>query len=213
MRFADLISKVPSVQREGSADAEVTAIADDSRKVGPGTLFVARGGARADGGAFVADAIKRGAVAIVAAPGVAVPANMPVARAVHPSLSAAHLAHALVGGMDQILALEADLAAEDFPRRLRQQAHDGHRGDTFPATRLTDDADCFPLRDGKGNLIHGAQHPTLRIERGDELVHFQQLHFAHGPTSVSVGSGAMISPLGSSTGVSSSAGLVASGKR
>ena len=97
MRFADLISKVPSVQREGSADAEVTAIADDSRKVGPGTLFVARGGARADGGAFVADAIKRGAVAIVAAPGVAVPANMPVARAVHPSLSAAHLAHAFHG--------------------------------------------------------------------------------------------------------------------
>ena len=97
MRFADLISKVPSVQREGSADAEVAAIADDSRKVGPGTLFVARGGARADGGAFVADAIKRGAVAIVAAPGVAVPAGVPVARAVHPALAAAHLAHAFHG--------------------------------------------------------------------------------------------------------------------
>ena len=80
MRFADLIDKVPSVQREGNADADVTAIADDSRKVVPGTLFVARGGARADGGAFVADAIKRGAVAIVAAPGVAVPANMKCGR-------------------------------------------------------------------------------------------------------------------------------------
>jgi UDP-N-acetylmuramoyl-L-alanyl-D-glutamate--2,6-diaminopimelate ligase len=97
MRFTELLSKVPSVAREGALDAEIAAIADDSRKVTEGTLFVARGGAKADGGAFVADAVARGATAIVAAPGVAVPAGVAVARAANPSLAAAELAHAFHG--------------------------------------------------------------------------------------------------------------------
>src|SRR5260370_19185399 len=39
-------------------------VACDSRKVQPGTLFFALHGAKADGNAFIQDAIKRGAVAI-----------------------------------------------------------------------------------------------------------------------------------------------------
>ncbi|MEM6562276.1 MAG: UDP-N-acetylmuramoyl-L-alanyl-D-glutamate--2,6-diaminopimelate ligase [Planctomycetota bacterium] len=42
-----------------------TAVTDDSRKVTPGTLFVARGGTVTDGTKFVADAIERGAVGVV----------------------------------------------------------------------------------------------------------------------------------------------------
>ena len=44
-------------------DAEVTGIAVDSRQVRPGDLFVAQRGARADGTAFVPEALARGAVA------------------------------------------------------------------------------------------------------------------------------------------------------
>ena len=40
----------------------------DSRKVRPGYLFAALAGAHQDGAAFVADAVGRGAVAILAAP-------------------------------------------------------------------------------------------------------------------------------------------------
>jgi UDP-N-acetylmuramoyl-L-alanyl-D-glutamate--2,6-diaminopimelate ligase len=48
-------------------DLEITGISEDSRKIGPGNLFVARGGAKADGRRFVADAAAHGAAAVVAA--------------------------------------------------------------------------------------------------------------------------------------------------
>ena len=44
---------------------EVDSISDDSRTVKPGCLFVARSGTANDGRAFVADAIARGAVAVL----------------------------------------------------------------------------------------------------------------------------------------------------
>lgn len=43
----------------------ITAITEDSRRAGPGSLFVAIRGTRADGNAFVGDAIARGAGAVV----------------------------------------------------------------------------------------------------------------------------------------------------
>ncbi len=55
----------------GAADAgptteiEIGAVADDSRRVGPGSLFVAVRGLRVDGHAFVAEAVRDGAAAIV----------------------------------------------------------------------------------------------------------------------------------------------------
>jgi UDP-N-acetylmuramoyl-L-alanyl-D-glutamate--2,6-diaminopimelate ligase len=49
----------------GGDRLEVVAVADDSRTVRPGTLFVARPGATADGRQFVADAVRRGAVAVL----------------------------------------------------------------------------------------------------------------------------------------------------
>lgn len=45
---------------------EVSALASDSRKVVPGSVFVAVPGTKADGTAFIADAVARGACAIVA---------------------------------------------------------------------------------------------------------------------------------------------------
>ena len=47
-------------------DVGITGIAYDSRRVRPGELFVALSGSRRDGATFVADAIERGAVAVVA---------------------------------------------------------------------------------------------------------------------------------------------------
>ncbi|HYD06152.1 MAG TPA: UDP-N-acetylmuramoyl-L-alanyl-D-glutamate--2,6-diaminopimelate ligase [Reyranella sp.] len=48
-------------------DREVAGLTLDSRKVQPGFLFAALAGSRADGAAFVTDAVKRGATAILAA--------------------------------------------------------------------------------------------------------------------------------------------------
>ncbi|HSC17483.1 MAG TPA: UDP-N-acetylmuramoyl-L-alanyl-D-glutamate--2,6-diaminopimelate ligase [Rhizomicrobium sp.] len=50
------------------APAEFTGLASDSREVKPGYLFAALPGSRADGGAFLADAVARGAVAVLGRP-------------------------------------------------------------------------------------------------------------------------------------------------
>jgi UDP-N-acetylmuramoyl-L-alanyl-D-glutamate--2,6-diaminopimelate ligase len=57
------------------AGREATGIAFDSRKVAPGEVFVALAGARADGARFIADAVARGACAIVS--GGERPADLP----------------------------------------------------------------------------------------------------------------------------------------
>ena len=49
----------------GGGDVDVTAVTDDSRRVGPGALFVARSGSKTDGGRYIAEALARGAVAVV----------------------------------------------------------------------------------------------------------------------------------------------------
>jgi UDP-N-acetylmuramoyl-L-alanyl-D-glutamate--2,6-diaminopimelate ligase len=54
------------VRQSGRHGVEVTGIAHDSRAVSPGAVFVAIKGRRADGASFAADAIARGAVAVVA---------------------------------------------------------------------------------------------------------------------------------------------------
>src|SRR5262249_51370449 len=61
------------------AAAEVRQVAVDSRNVQPGALFFALHGAKADGNAFIADAVRRGAIAIASAG--AAPANLPRAVA------------------------------------------------------------------------------------------------------------------------------------
>ena len=43
-------------------------LASDSRDVKPGYLFAALPGSKADGGEFIADAVKRGAIAVLARP-------------------------------------------------------------------------------------------------------------------------------------------------
>jgi UDP-N-acetylmuramoyl-L-alanyl-D-glutamate--2,6-diaminopimelate ligase len=62
------------------ADPEITGITEDSRKVRPGTLFVAVPGTLLDGHAYIADALSRGAAAVVAERTGAIPPHVPFAR-------------------------------------------------------------------------------------------------------------------------------------
>jgi len=63
LRLAELIEAVPAAQGDIRIDRVVAA----SRDAGPGALFVARTGARFDGHAFVADAVRAGCAAVVGA--------------------------------------------------------------------------------------------------------------------------------------------------
>jgi UDP-N-acetylmuramoyl-L-alanyl-D-glutamate--2,6-diaminopimelate ligase len=60
------------------ATVELKGIASDSRKVKPGDLFVAVSGTKVDGLAFVQQAIKAGAVAVMAERGASISANIAV---------------------------------------------------------------------------------------------------------------------------------------
>ncbi|BBD98501.1 UDP-N-acetylmuramoyl-L-alanyl-D-glutamate--2,6-diaminopimelate ligase [Sphingobium amiense] len=67
MRLGSLVEGL-GADAGGNADAPVTGFAIDNRKVAPGTVFGAFQGLRVNGEDFIADAVKAGAVAVVARP-------------------------------------------------------------------------------------------------------------------------------------------------
>ena len=79
MRLDALLAQTGLAQRGG--DANVTGFAIDHRKVAPGTVFGAFPGARFNGEDFIPDAIKAGAVAIVARPEATVAGALHIADA------------------------------------------------------------------------------------------------------------------------------------
>ena len=71
----------PEISAPGALSGiEVTGITADSRAVKPGFLFAALPGAKVDGTRFVAEAIGKGAVAVLAKEGAAVTVRRCVSR-------------------------------------------------------------------------------------------------------------------------------------
>jgi UDP-N-acetylmuramoyl-L-alanyl-D-glutamate--2,6-diaminopimelate ligase len=65
MILKDLLSAMPAYELDGVKDVEIKGIAYDSRKISEGYLFVAIKGNALDGHAFLDEAVRRGAVAVV----------------------------------------------------------------------------------------------------------------------------------------------------
>jgi UDP-N-acetylmuramoyl-L-alanyl-D-glutamate--2,6-diaminopimelate ligase len=65
VRLARLLRGVDTRATAANGDLEIAAVAYDSRRVNPGTLFVAIRGEKTDGNKFVSDAVGRGAVAVI----------------------------------------------------------------------------------------------------------------------------------------------------
>ncbi|MDR7439631.1 MAG: UDP-N-acetylmuramoyl-L-alanyl-D-glutamate--2,6-diaminopimelate ligase [Armatimonadota bacterium] len=95
MRLRELLSVLPAHTVLGEADGEIRGICHDSRTVRPGDLFCAVPGQRYDGHAFVAEAVARGAAAVL----VERPVEVSVPQIVVPSVRRAlgPLASALYG--------------------------------------------------------------------------------------------------------------------
>ena len=78
MRGTELMCAVPTLSgAEGLQDLTLTGVTADSRTVAPGELFVALPGARADGRTFIAQAVARGAAAVLSVPGTVWPDGVP----------------------------------------------------------------------------------------------------------------------------------------
>ncbi len=96
-RLRTLIQSLPEAHVAGDInDVPISGIVSDNRRVTPGSLFCAYRGVRLDGHRFIADAIARGAAAIVceeAQPGLAVP----VVRVRNGRVAFAHLCAAWHG--------------------------------------------------------------------------------------------------------------------
>ena len=65
MRLSELIARIPIISRGGAGDPDISDVTFDSRLVGPGALYVSIPGFTTHGDRFIAEAIHKGAAAIM----------------------------------------------------------------------------------------------------------------------------------------------------
>ena len=103
--LVSLLSEVKDARIVGDRGVVVTAVAADSRRVEPGCVFIAVPGARHDGAAFVADALDRGASAVVSSEPMEVPNSVTLVRVDDPMSALAAIASAFYGHPERTLRL------------------------------------------------------------------------------------------------------------
>jgi UDP-N-acetylmuramoyl-L-alanyl-D-glutamate--2,6-diaminopimelate ligase len=91
MRISALIEPGLAL-RAGDASTDVASLTADSRAASPGCLFAALHGMRADGARFVADAVARGAVAVLGPEGLEAPPGVAVLSSDNPRRALARVA-------------------------------------------------------------------------------------------------------------------------
>ncbi|MBK7404308.1 MAG: UDP-N-acetylmuramoyl-L-alanyl-D-glutamate--2,6-diaminopimelate ligase [Phycisphaerales bacterium] len=107
MQLGGILQQV-GVRAVGRIDpgAIVVGVTEDSRRVGPGWIFVARPGLKADGRRFIPDALAAGAIAIVTdRPTEVLPADTPLLLTPDPGLVGAVLSERLAGAPSATLRL------------------------------------------------------------------------------------------------------------
>ena len=127
MKISDLTG--PEIELpSAAASTDVSGIASDSRKVKPGDLFVALSGTKADGSAFVADAVSRGAAAVVVAEGASVAASVPVIPVAEPRRFLALAAARFYGRQPETMVAVTGTAGKTSVASFTRQiwAHAGH---------------------------------------------------------------------------------------
>jgi UDP-N-acetylmuramoyl-L-alanyl-D-glutamate--2,6-diaminopimelate ligase len=95
MRLAELLSELPEAQVIGRAEVEIIGVEHDSRRITPDSLFVCIRGFRQDGHAFIADAARGRAAAVVIQEdplALRIPPGVTVVRVRDSRVALAHLA-------------------------------------------------------------------------------------------------------------------------
>ena len=115
-----------SIGTAGMPPVAITGITADSRAVVPGFLFAAIPGVKVDGRRFIADAVQRGAVAVLAPLGTAWPEGVPARPMIEdaePRRALARLAAAQAGGQpEMVVAITGTNGKTSTAEFLRQLA-------------------------------------------------------------------------------------------
>jgi len=156
MRLSELLAAWQPVAVTGTLDCDITGVEHDSRRVEPGNLFVCIRGFRQDGHAFIAEAARRGARAVVVetdSATLAIPASLTVLRAADSRIALARMAARFYGEPSRALRLvgvtgtngktttaylvEAILRAAGYQAGLLGTIEYRCAGQTFPGERTT----------------------------------------------------------------------------
>ncbi len=123
LRLTDMMQSA-RMAASGVPPVSITGITADSRAVGPGFLFAALPGARADGRRFIADAVARGAAAVLAPLGTEWPDGVPPRPLIHdaePRRALARMAAAQAGAQpDTVVAITGTNGKTSTAEFLRQ---------------------------------------------------------------------------------------------
>jgi UDP-N-acetylmuramoyl-L-alanyl-D-glutamate--2,6-diaminopimelate ligase len=104
MRLSDLLDGEMQLRNAAGRDPQIAGLTADSRSVARGFVFAALPGAKLDGRSFVGEALRSGAAAVLAAPGLDLPAGIPFLEAVNPRRSFARAAARIAGPQPRIVA-------------------------------------------------------------------------------------------------------------
>ena len=164
LRTGDLVSAAGGRLVSGRPETVFTGVSIDSRRIGPGELFVAIPGDRFDGHTFVTDAIRRGARGVVVS-----------------DVSGLKATPELVSGSMEVLTIEVDdtiRALQEFGRFVRREsgtqvvAITGSVGKTttkeLTAATLTGSYDVFRTEGNLNNHI-GLPLSLLQLRRRPEV--------------------------------------------
>jgi len=130
MRLADIMRQLPAMAGpargwDAVAHLDIAGVTADSRQVVPGDLFAALPGLHADGRSFIADAVARGAIAILAPTGTEWPPGVPPRPVIidaEPRQSLARIAAVLAGPQPEtavaVTGTNGKTSTAEFTRQL-----------------------------------------------------------------------------------------------
>jgi UDP-N-acetylmuramoyl-L-alanyl-D-glutamate--2,6-diaminopimelate ligase len=145
--------RLGDLMRTDQADAalDVAGITADSRMVTPGVLFAAIPGSRADGRAFIAEAVERGACAVLAPPGTVWPPGVPPRPLIadpEPRRTLARIAARFAGPQPEVIVAvtgtNGKTSTAEFTRQIF--SHAGHKAASLGTLGLV--APGFPPGEG-----------------------------------------------------------------
>lgn len=151
----ELIAQAPDITDfpQNAASLSITGITMDSRKVTPGTLFVALRGTKTDGTAFIGQAAQAGAAAVLCDMETKVTEKIPVIRASNIRRALAHVAAAYYGKQPEhvvaVTGTDGKTSTCDF---YRQFWH--HMGKSSASIGT------LGVLDGKGDLLFAETQTT-----------------------------------------------------